>query len=98
MIHTHHTWRKFKCFYSKDFVSYLKERFYSKYEKMCKMIEWIYKMRYLDVFYCREVSSFLNQMANTPMQDRWINNFAIKPVNMFTTHMAHPTFLPKPKL
>jgi hypothetical protein len=33
-------------------------------------------------------------MANTPMQDRWKNRIATKIVNMFTTHMAHPTFYP----
>jgi hypothetical protein len=55
-------------------------------------------MRYLDVFYSREMSSSLNQMANTPMQDRWRNRTAAETVNMFATHMAHPTFLPRPEL
>jgi hypothetical protein len=65
---------------------------------MRKMIKWTYIMRYLDVFYSREVSSSLNQMANTPMQDRWRNRTAAETVNMFATHMAHPTFLPRPEL
>lgn len=55
-------------------------------------------MRYLYVLYSKEVSSFFNQMANIPMQDRWKNKTIVEIVNMFTTHMAHPTFLPKHEL
>ncbi len=55
-------------------------------------------MRYLDVFYSKEFSSSLNQMANIPMQDRWRNRIVVEIVNMFATHMACSTFLPKLEL